>query len=70
MTRAYRKGSTLVVASMQYSGIVFAALFSLLVFGDNIAPMGWAGIAVIVASGVLATVLRSRSIPNAPAEEH
>jgi S-adenosylmethionine uptake transporter len=70
MTRAYRKGSTLVVASMQYSGIVFAALFSLLVFGDNIAPMGWAGIVVIVASGVLATILRSRSIPNAPAEEH
>ncbi|MBX9817215.1 MAG: DMT family transporter, partial [Burkholderiaceae bacterium] len=52
MTRAYRKGATLVVASMQYSGIVFAALFSLLLFGDKIAPMGWLGIAVIVASGL------------------
>lgn len=70
MTRAYRKGATLVVASMQYSGIVFAALFSLLLFGDKIAPMGWAGIAVIVASGLLATVLRSRAMPNTPAEEH
>jgi len=70
MTRAYRKGATLVVASMQYSGIVFAALFSLLLFGDKIAPMGWAGIAVIVVSGVLATVLRSRAMPDTPAEEH
>ena len=70
MTRAYRKGATLVVASMQYSGSVFAALFSLLLFGDKIAPMGWLGIAVIVVSGVLATVLRSRAMPNTPAEEH
>ena len=70
MTRAYRKGATLVVASMQYSGIVFAVAFSLVLFGDRIAPMGWAGIAVIVASGILATVLRSRALPDTPAEEH
>jgi S-adenosylmethionine uptake transporter len=70
MTRAYRKGATLVVASMQYSGIIFASLFSLTLFGDQIAPMGWAGIAVIVTSGVLATVVRARAMPDTPAEEH
>lgn len=70
MTRAYRKGSTLVVASMQYSGIVFAALFSLFLFGDQVTPMGWTGIAVIVTSGILATALRARAMPNTPAEEH
>ncbi|MBC7918885.1 MAG: DMT family transporter [Rhodoferax sp.] len=70
MTRAYSKGATLVVASMQYAGIVFAVAFSLVLFGDHIAPMGWAGIAVIVTSGILATVLRSRALPNTPAEEH
>jgi S-adenosylmethionine uptake transporter len=70
MTRAYRKGATLVVASMQYSGIVFAVIFSLVLFGDKIAPMGWAGIAIIVTSGILATILRSRALPNTPAEEH
>ena len=70
MTRAYSRGSTLVVASMQYSGIVFASIFSLTLFGDYIAPLGWLGIAVIVASGVLATVLRARAMPNTPAEEH
>lgn len=70
MTRAYRKGATLVVASMQYSGIVFSILFSLALFGDQIAPLGWAGIGVIVTSGILATILRARAMPNTPAEEH
>lgn len=70
MTRAYSKGATLVVASMQYFGIVFAVGFSLVLFGDHIEPMGWAGIAVIVTSGVLATILRSRALPKLPAEEH
>jgi S-adenosylmethionine uptake transporter len=32
--------------------------------------MGWAGMALIMASGIAATALRSRSLPNAPAEEH
>jgi S-adenosylmethionine uptake transporter len=70
MTRAYSKGATLVVASMQYFGIVFAVGFSLALFGDHIEPLGWAGIAVIVTSGVLATILRSRALPKLPAEEH
>jgi S-adenosylmethionine uptake transporter len=70
MTRAYSQGATLVVASMQYSGIVFASIFSLTLFGDHIAPMGWLGIAVIVASGIAATVLRSRTMPGTPAEDH
>ena len=70
MTRAYSQGATLVVASMQYSGIVFAAIYSLALFGDQIAPIGWAGIAVIVTSGVLATVLRARAMPKLPAEDH
>ena len=69
MTRAYRHGATLVVASMQYSGIVFASIFSLTLFGDHIAPMGWIGIAVIVGSGMLATVLRARALPNTTSTE-
>ena len=70
MTRAYSKGSTLVVATMQYSGIVFASVYSLALFGDKIPLLGWAGIFVIVLSGVGATILRSRALPNTPAEEH
>jgi len=70
MTRAYARGHTLVVASLQYSGIVFAVLYSLLLFGDDLPRSAWLGIALIVASGVAATFLRERAIPDTPAEEH
>ena len=65
MTKAYAsagsKRNTLVVANLQYSGIVFAALFSLVLFGESIPLIGWAGIALIVVSGAAATALRSRN---------
>jgi S-adenosylmethionine uptake transporter len=70
MTRAYSHGATLVVANLQYSGIVFGGLYSLLFFGDRIPLLGWAGMALIVLSGIAATVLRARAAPDAPAEEH
>jgi S-adenosylmethionine uptake transporter len=70
MTRAYSRGATLVVANLQYSGIVFGALYSLLLFGDSIPLVGWAGMALIVASGIAATVLRARAAPDAPGEDH
>jgi len=70
MTNAYSRGSTLVVANLQYSGIVFAALYGLFLFGDQIPLMGWAGMLLIVASGIAATALLSRALPSAPAEEH
>ena len=70
MTRAYSHGATLLVANLQYSGIIFGALYSLLLFGDSIPVAGWAGMALIVASGIAATALRARAAPDAPAEEH
>ena len=70
MTLAYSKGSTLVVANLQYSGIVFAALYGMLLFGDQIPPIGWLGMVLIIASGIAATVLRNRALPKPPAEEH
>ncbi len=70
MTRAYGKGGTLVVASLQYSGIVFAALYGLLLFGDDIPITAWLGMGLIVGSGVIATILRTRVDPDSPAEEH
>ena len=70
MTKAYTSGATLVVANLQYSGIVFAALYGLFLFGDQIPLMGWAGMGLIIASGIAATALRNRTLPQAPAEEH
>ena len=70
MTRAYTRGATMVVANLQYSGIIFAALFGLLLFGDRMPLIGWAGMATIIASGMTATFLRARALPNPPAESH
>ena len=70
MTRAYSQGATLVVANLQYSGIVFGAGYSVWLFGDVITPAGWVGMALIVGSGIAATVLRARAAPDAPGEEH
>ncbi len=70
MTRAFSRGATLLVANLQYAGIVFAAFYSLFLFGDQITLLGWAGMALIVASGIAGTVLRNRALPDMPAEEH
>ena len=66
MTRAYSYGATLVVANLQYSGIVFGAFFGVWLFGDSVRPLGWAGMALIIGSGIGATALRTRAAP-APA---
>ena len=70
MTRAYAKGATLVVANLQYSGLVIGALYGLLLFDDRLSPLSWAGMSLIVASGIGATVLRARAAPDSPGEEH
>lgn len=70
MTRAYSRGATMVVANLQYSGIVIAGIYGIVFFGDQLPLMGWLGMALIIVSGITATVLRARAVPNAPAEEH
>ena len=54
MTRAYRTGNTLVVGAFSYSTIVFAVVFGILLWSDHLTAFEWAGIAVIVASGLIA----------------
>ena len=74
MTKAYsmstNHGGTLMVANLQYSGIIFSALYGLVLFGDLIPLLGWAGMGLIILSAIAATILRARAAPNAPAEEH
>jgi S-adenosylmethionine uptake transporter len=70
MTRAYASGATMLVANLQYSGIVFAALLGVIVFGDRLPLIAWIGMAIIIASGIAATLLRNRALPNTPPEEH
>jgi len=61
MTRAYRVGKVLVVANLQYTGIVFSSLWGLALWGDAFDWHVWLGIGVILASGVAATFYNTRS---------
>ncbi|MBB3294543.1 S-adenosylmethionine uptake transporter [Mitsuaria sp. BK045] len=64
MTRAYGTGKPLVNASLQYLGIVFSALYGVLLFGDRLGLASWIGILLIVGAGLGATLLRARNTPK------
>ncbi len=70
LTRAYAKGATLVVANLQYAGIVFAALYGVFLFEEQLPTIGWLGMWLIIASGIASTILRTRAVPDSPAEDH
>jgi S-adenosylmethionine uptake transporter len=69
MTRAFAKGATLLVANLQYAGIVIASFYSLVLFGDPIDHLEWLGIGLIMSSGILSTVLRAKLVPPTHHEE-
>ncbi len=67
MTRAYRIGKVLVVANLQYTGIVFTSIWGMLIWGDTFNWHVWLGMGTIMLSGVAATFYNTRSTPNGPA---
>lgn len=52
MTRAYKRGNTLVSASLAYSTVIFSCLFGVLFWNETLSPLAWGAILLIVASGV------------------
>ncbi|MEO7057740.1 MAG: DMT family transporter [Caldimonas sp.] len=67
LTRAYSTGPTLVNASLQYLGIVFAFVYGVWLFHDPVTPLAVSGMLLIVGAGLSATLLRSRSTQPAVA---
>jgi drug/metabolite transporter (DMT)-like permease len=63
MTRAYATGATLGIAALQYLAIVFSSLLGIWLFDEGLSASAWAGIALIIAAGVAATLLRDRPRP-------
>jgi len=61
MTRAYAIGTALSNAALQYLGIVFAFVMGVWLFNDPVTAMALAGMALIIAAGLAATLLRSRA---------
>jgi drug/metabolite transporter (DMT)-like permease len=58
MTRAYGKGPAIATAALSYSGIVFAAIFGIVIFEDALPLVAWLGIALIIAAGMIAVQLQ------------
>jgi drug/metabolite transporter (DMT)-like permease len=67
MTRAYRVGKVLVVANLQYTGIIFSSLWGMLLWGDRFSWYVWLGMGVILASGIAVTFYNTRSTPRGTA---
>jgi S-adenosylmethionine uptake transporter len=55
---------------LQYAGIVFAALYGVFLFEEQLPTIGWLGMWLIIASGIASTILRTRAVPDSPAEDH
>ena len=57
ITRAYAIGSPLSNAGLQYTGIVFAAAYGVLLFGESLSWMALAGMLLIITAGLASTLL-------------
>lgn len=62
MTRAYKRGKTIVAASLAYSTVIFASFFGALIWAETLSAGAWLAIALIVASGIAASTF-SRANP-------
>ncbi|OYY94629.1 MAG: hypothetical protein B7Y41_06760 [Hydrogenophilales bacterium 28-61-23] len=60
MTRAYRAGQTVVVASFAYSTVVYASILDALLFDEKMPILAWVGIFITVLSGVQAARFNER----------
>lgn len=57
ITRAFAVGSALSNAGLQYSGILFATAYGVLLFGERLSWMAVVGMLLIVAAGLVSTWL-------------
>jgi drug/metabolite transporter (DMT)-like permease len=63
MTRAYRTGNTLTVASLAYITVVLASFFGILFWQEQLSNSEWLAIGLIILSGVI-----SVNATNVPAK--
>lgn len=64
MTRAYKRGKTMAVASLAYTTVVFSAIFAGLLWGESLPWVAQLGMLLIIGSGVMATAFsRQRATP-------
>ncbi|MCB6182139.1 DMT family transporter [Leeia sp. TBRC 13508] len=59
LTKAYRQGQSLVVASLAYSTVVFSVIFSAILWNNSINWLSYLGILLIICSGVISVIASS-----------
>ncbi len=70
LTRAYSKGSTLLVANLQYAGIVFSCILGVWIFNEQLSSTAWLGILLVIAGGIGASYSRlSANRPSKPSPQ-
>lgn len=67
MTRAYLLGNVLVVANLQYTGIIFSSLWGVYLWNDKMDWHVWLGMGVILVSGIAVSFYNTRSTPQGAA---
>ncbi|HVL74950.1 MAG TPA: EamA/RhaT family transporter, partial [Noviherbaspirillum sp.] len=59
LTRAFARGNTLLAVTLQYTGVLFAAGWGILLWGDVPGTASWLGMALIVVCGIASTWISS-----------
>jgi drug/metabolite transporter (DMT)-like permease len=53
LTRAYQRGRSLVVASLNYLNVMFSSLFGVLIWSDSLPLLSYVAMSLIVAGGIV-----------------
>ena len=66
MTRAYRTGKTLTVASLAYTTVIIASLFGTLFWSETLSLSEYLAIGLIILSGIISVNSTSKNASNSP----
>nr|WP_272214437.1 DMT family transporter [Marinicella sp. W31]MDC2880046.1 DMT family transporter [Marinicella sp. W31] len=69
MTQAFRLAPAVIVAPLDYTGLIWATLFGWLIWRESPDAMTFFGSAIIIASGVF-TILRQKRNPHESAAKY
>jgi len=64
LTLAYQRGHTLLVSLLGYSQVVFTSILGIVIWNDRLTAMSWMGMALVIASGGIATMFIRPADPS------
>jgi drug/metabolite transporter (DMT)-like permease len=64
LTLAYQRGHTLLVSLLGYSQVVFTSIVGIVIWNEHLPAMSWIGMALVIASGGVATMFMRPATPS------